>query len=131
MTRFQPSIISTRKKRTGLHGRYSRSVTVREPFSGIYRMKKLPKERKISLNKKIGKECVLLAVLMYVVAKINQNLRGAPAGRLLPMPLCGKGRIGAMINQNLNYNPRYNRIRTHILIRKLHLKEHISCVKRE
>ena len=51
MTNFVRNVQLTRKKRTGCHGLQGRNETVKRPFSDIYRTNRLPKERKISLNK--------------------------------------------------------------------------------
>ena len=56
MTNFVRNVQLTRKKRTGCHGLQGRSETTKRLFSDIYRTNRLPKERKISLNKKISKE---------------------------------------------------------------------------
>ena len=72
-----------RKKRTGFQGLHSRSVTVRERLPDICRTNRLPRERKVSLNKNNGRERVLLAVVMCVIGKINQNLAGISGIELL------------------------------------------------
>ncbi len=42
----------TRKKQTGLPSRYSRNGRAKRPLTATYRTNRLPRERKVSLNKK-------------------------------------------------------------------------------
>ena len=52
MINFVRNVQPTKKKRTGCHGLQGRNETAKGPFSVTCRTNRLPKERKISLNKK-------------------------------------------------------------------------------
>ena len=68
------SLNRIKNKQIGLSKKRSVSVIVRKLSNATYRTNRKPSGRKMCLNKKHGRESVLLAVGICIVAKINQNL---------------------------------------------------------
>lgn len=66
MPRWVRSVKPWRKKRTGFQDLHSRSVTVRERLPDICRTNRLPRERKVSLNKNTAGRAFLLAVVICI-----------------------------------------------------------------